>query len=390
MHRPGLYFPYIQVRDDEWLKVAALYWPSVRRLVPDGYVPRDSPTARALADAGILVDERPRELVSTLAWEFVEVLEADADRLRHHSGLDRARREWDGRPWSDGSPAAATAPHLGWIHVDKVPRDSVERLAELGLAQVPDTGDPDDPPEWIGFHPALASVLMRSVAVRVSERSHFLPVTDQADLAAAVPAPDLAPAVNLLLGPHGPRPAASAGTATYVLLALQYARPRRVERLSVADVIACRRRLEGELVAFRRYVHAQQAQLAELAGVAGERRRLEAFADHVRHTIEVPLRDLERGLRLHRLDPTRSLVLASSVVPPVAVGAALDVVGAGPAVVTTAATAVAAGNAWWQVNRLRESMRASSPVGYLLDVRDRLTRRSLRSRLRRFVMGTAA
>ncbi len=34
MQRPGLYFPFILVRDDDWLKTAALYWPSVRRLVP--------------------------------------------------------------------------------------------------------------------------------------------------------------------------------------------------------------------------------------------------------------------------------------------------------------------------------------------------------------------
>ena len=52
MERPALYFPYVHIRDENWLKTVALYWPSVSRLVPDGYVMRDSPTARALAAAG--------------------------------------------------------------------------------------------------------------------------------------------------------------------------------------------------------------------------------------------------------------------------------------------------------------------------------------------------
>jgi hypothetical protein len=63
VERPGLYFPFVHVRDDNWLKAVALYWPSVSRLVPDGYLKRDSPTARALADAGVLRDREPGQLV---------------------------------------------------------------------------------------------------------------------------------------------------------------------------------------------------------------------------------------------------------------------------------------------------------------------------------------
>ena len=63
MRRPGLYFPFIHVRDDDWLKTAALYWPSIRRLVPRRYPKHDSPTARTFSDAGILRDEVPKSLV---------------------------------------------------------------------------------------------------------------------------------------------------------------------------------------------------------------------------------------------------------------------------------------------------------------------------------------
>jgi hypothetical protein len=59
MQKPALYFPYVHIRDDEWLKAAALYWPSVHRLVPHGYAKHDSVTAQVFMDARILRDEEP-------------------------------------------------------------------------------------------------------------------------------------------------------------------------------------------------------------------------------------------------------------------------------------------------------------------------------------------
>ena len=41
MQEPGLYFPFVHIRDDDWLKMAVLYWPSVRRLVPADYLTQD-------------------------------------------------------------------------------------------------------------------------------------------------------------------------------------------------------------------------------------------------------------------------------------------------------------------------------------------------------------
>jgi hypothetical protein len=37
--RFGLYYPYINFRSDSWLKVAALYWPKMARIVPVDYKP---------------------------------------------------------------------------------------------------------------------------------------------------------------------------------------------------------------------------------------------------------------------------------------------------------------------------------------------------------------
>jgi hypothetical protein len=102
------------------------------------------------------------------------------------------------------------------------------------------------------------------------------------------------------------------------MLALRYARPANLSSVSADKVLQCRADLAEELAVFRDYVATQRAELAELASVPIKRRRLEAFAEHVEHTVETPLRTLEKGLALLRLEPTRSLLLVGSFVPPAA------------------------------------------------------------------------
>ena len=51
--RQGLYYPYFHVRDERWLKVAALYWPKIVRIVPADYQTRDSDTGVHSRGAGV-------------------------------------------------------------------------------------------------------------------------------------------------------------------------------------------------------------------------------------------------------------------------------------------------------------------------------------------------
>jgi len=52
----ALYYPYIDVRSERWLRSAILFWDEIRTIVPDSIrEPYSSDTARALADSGVLV-----------------------------------------------------------------------------------------------------------------------------------------------------------------------------------------------------------------------------------------------------------------------------------------------------------------------------------------------
>src|SRR5260370_12774593 len=48
--RPALYYPYIHIRSEHWLKGTLLCVPTVKRIVPEGYVPEDLPLIRKYAE----------------------------------------------------------------------------------------------------------------------------------------------------------------------------------------------------------------------------------------------------------------------------------------------------------------------------------------------------
>lgn len=103
--RHGLYYPYFHVRDDRWLKVSALYWPRIARLVPGNYPTRDSVTARVFSTAqpDFLYRLSPgRSVVEQVGARFAQALEICGDDLRRQS-LSRG----EGR---GGASTSATCP----------------------------------------------------------------------------------------------------------------------------------------------------------------------------------------------------------------------------------------------------------------------------------------
>lgn len=394
MQRPALYFPYVHIRDDDWLKVAALYWPSVRRLVPPDYIKHDSPTAQAFAEANILKDEDPGRLLDAMTWDLLDTLRTNVDRLCQDFSIESAVKDWDGRPWADGRTAPAYVwQELGWIHLSKFPPQVLDHLIDNGLAV---RGRPTDPlsdhhepmDAWIGLHPALAGAYMTALAGRISVGARFQPLTDQPDLRVATPSSDVRAATNLLIGSEpgaAGSDAVAKGTETYIMLALEHARPKNLDSIPAASIIECREKLADELASFRDYVERQQVELAELAAIPLTDRRLEAFAEHVAETVERPLRTLEKGLGLLKLEPTRSLLLAGSYAAP---AAASPLAGAMPAAAAASAVTAAIGGAWWKISSTRKAAKAQSPVGYLLDVRDHLTPGTVVARARKVLHGT--
>lgn len=397
MQRAALYFPYIHIRDDNWLKAASLYWPSVNRIVPQGYPKHDSRTAAAFADDGVLRDVDPGWRMGRFSLDLASAIHTNIDEVANQYGLPQAygadnhasgRHMWES--WQDAT--------FAWIHFQKIPGALVDLLVDRNVAvrgnsQVNEEGhlvlhgQPTLPEEWIGMHPALAGAYMTALAGEISDQAFFEPLTDQTDLRVATPNHDVRAALSLLLGQQASRDRATSadGIETYVMLALQQVMPANLDQITAEQIIECRTKLAEELTSFRTYVDDMQQDLVDLTQIPDELRRIEAFTEHVEQTVEQPLRKLERGMNLLKVPTVRELLVTSVLAPPTA--ASLTDAGATPVAALTIGAAALVGNAWWSNREKQAALKQGAAVCYLLDVRNQLNPRTALGRARDLVTG---
>ena len=111
--RLGLYYPFIQFRSDSWLKLAALYWDRIGRIVPPGYVSQDSDTVRRLQDelgfitnltpSGAETDSVSSEFLELLAERGPELFDLYGIQGPDPSGLEPRGQRWP-PPWTCPPP----------------------------------------------------------------------------------------------------------------------------------------------------------------------------------------------------------------------------------------------------------------------------------------------
>ncbi|CAD5371121.1 conserved hypothetical protein [Rubrivivax sp. A210] len=171
----ALYYPFIHFKDDNWLKLAALYWDKVARIVPEDYTTEDSATVKALAPCIEAV--RPHWAPADFATTFVDFIDQYGAKLLQLYGL-HLREQWPQlpakeRPPRPGGPSGNDA-RLGYIYYEKI-NDNVYRvLKDSGLASTDDRGE-----RWIGMHPRLAWVYMTALAEQISAHRGLRPLTDE-------------------------------------------------------------------------------------------------------------------------------------------------------------------------------------------------------------------
>jgi hypothetical protein len=101
--RDALYYPYIHVRDVNWLKATLLCFPQVRRMVPTGFSLNDSPEVqefRKLTNAygrPLLVEESVNcNPVYAAQMRLLDTLKANAGLTRTRYSIDATRHEYGG------------------------------------------------------------------------------------------------------------------------------------------------------------------------------------------------------------------------------------------------------------------------------------------------------
>lgn len=157
----ALFYPWIDIQDETWLKTSLLYWDSVRTIVPESIdSPYSTDSGRALQNAGFLVplrvhsgmheiEELTGEVLSYLGTsEGAELLIAEPGRHRHDIHMEKL---------------PSRLGRFAEMHPEKLPQEIRHILHRL--AEPSERGA-----EWLRVDEGFANFYMTLLANRLSER----------------------------------------------------------------------------------------------------------------------------------------------------------------------------------------------------------------------------
>ena len=103
----GLYYPFIHFKDDGWLKLTALYWDKMARIVPSSYrrvgdsrvvLERDSYVTRELAEIDFIRNLSPSEVTYPVSSLWQQLLSRHACGVRKPGSHAATAYSWISPP----------------------------------------------------------------------------------------------------------------------------------------------------------------------------------------------------------------------------------------------------------------------------------------------------
>lgn len=253
----ALYYPFIHFRDDSWVKLSALYWDRLGRIVPAGYETEDSDAVKQLGD--VVLPLSTDTFALSFRDQFADFVTEHGAALRKKYAISQ-RETWQPVPESKRPPKAGGPSgwdtRLAYIHDLKIGPELYEILNSHDLASTDFRGA-----AWVGMHPRLAQTYMVAMAEELGGRAGMRPITDQTDFHMAASELSMERLARTLLdnGPGGPSPMARPPgdhevEGTIISVAFQALRPADLETLNVDKILHFREKYPAERAAFQAQV----------------------------------------------------------------------------------------------------------------------------------------
>lgn len=344
----ALYYPYIHVRDRDWLKLALLYWDGIRRIVPSSVRTHDFPDVQMAVDEGLVEDTLPADYLLAASERFREAIIPLLDHpfLEPRTMLSEMAQVMDRRGIGPGvAPDREVS-----IHVEKMARGLLHQLQDRGLARRTE--------DWIAVERGVGNLYMMCLASEMSARIRSPLVTDT---------PEYASCGEYLAYGDPPDPADVTGTSDLLLrLGINLPSTEHLSRVPMERILGHHRRFAAERRRFRQAIEEIQRAAATISDTNALADFLAEKAAEIRVADEAHQKTLEDlhvetvGSALLISCPT---VLASTAAVVKAVGeAGLAVVGGGIAVSIVN---------WWATRRRERRERVGgSPWHYLLPLKE--------------------
>ncbi|MBB4957377.1 DUF6236 family protein [Micromonospora polyrhachis] len=419
----ALYFPYVNLPGDSWVKAAALHWPQLGRIHPFGYYGlRDSDTVKRLRDELDFVIEVRPDWGRQQSWVDDDVLaRAGAERYGadtedqvnalFYDFLDRYKDELTPRygaealgveslrTWDVHDELLPLDPRLQEVHPGKMSYGLAHRLADDGLLVSRSY-------QWrrasdgktlrirdLAMHSYLARVYLAILADVVARQNGMTPVTDQPLLTAATSGWTIEAMAQILLADNAET--APAGPTDYsqmfAVLALQTVLPRDLAEVPVERIIEARRRLLPQLMRYREFLGSLTPDFVAISEVRDPDVRAAKLRNHVESKVRHPLEEMERTLGRLGLAPVRAVLSLQTLAPPAALGVLANAAHLPPVVTSAGVVAGCLVGTVGSALDQRRQVVASHPAGYLLDLRRELgpadAVAKIRSAIRRAVPG---
>lgn len=170
--RPALYYPYIHIRSERWLKATLLCAPAVKRIVPETYDPEDSQEiakyTRIEGTHGVLLQAVPAYSTA-----------ADQAQMRMLRQIEEHLTDIQERYGRHKAPV----PDQYWIHDAKFNEALLHFLIDNNLAWP--SGDPHDRTyghrTWFALHPILGSAVMTTLGLTIAQEQQYDVVTPSSE-----------------------------------------------------------------------------------------------------------------------------------------------------------------------------------------------------------------
>lgn len=340
MFTQALYYPYILVPDNLWLRRAILYWDKICPIMPQ-QVEREIPEkhiSRELISCGVLEFIHPEDRLGyeegcILSRSFLQIVTSE-EFLRKIGPAEKRNYHWR-------------------IHRDKFTHGLLEGLRGLDLLK---SSNP-----WLQVETHTGILYMGFLASSLAERLNLEPITD-----------DKSYQNGFLWSRLIPSPTPS----TLTSLILEELLPAPKEDIPVKKIIEFKEKHQRELVAFRNVIRGTLRSLESVTEAGQFRRKLESVKDEIKEQSLI----LHRKLRENRIETVFSVLETPfNISIPEAVP-----ISAGTIISVPVALAIFGARAVIKIvneifkGRMREdSILETSPYSYVFNVKKQLTKRGV-------------
>lgn len=287
----GLYHPHIHFQDEGWLKLAALYWDGIFRIVPSAIVPEDDDQVKKLIGAGVINSRHPGMGASSISEPFRTLISTRGDELSHKFGVQPST-SW-------------TA--LDHIHAEKMDEQLVQDLINSGLAR----GEGD----WLGMQPQLANVYMTALAEVMAPMIGARPIAEKSIEHIAVSGLTMERLSEALLGRAEMAVSNNGVEVAMASLAISYVIPENPASIPAEEIIRFRDTYIEERAQFQAEVNKVVEGLSYLKDIKNPRDIEMHLQNEYKKKIGPKLERLKRAMEQAAWDTVDSTTAASFAVP---------------------------------------------------------------------------